>query len=257
MVLKSYIVIAVSSTIGAAILLADDRADNRNALRQIVQEQCVPNWQGRHIPAPCQRVLLSGTPDKNDGFAVLADRKGGAHFLLIPTQTVSGIESPELLMPGATNYFAAAWLARDVVEAKFGQPLSRAAIGLAVNSKLARGQDQLHIHMECLRTDVAEALSANAEQLGDTWTPIDIAGSKYQAMRVMGEELQQHNPFELLANHLPDSAGTMDAFTLIVAGMKFKQGPGFAVVAGRDVPSGELLLDSTCAVAVRRVAPYP
>ena len=32
------------------------------------------------------------------------------------------------------------------------------------------------------------------------------------------------------------------------AGMDFKDGPGFAVLAGKGVPSGELLLDSTCAV---------
>jgi len=40
---------------------------------------------------------------------VLADRKGGAHYLLIPTQTMAGIESGELLDPEAPNYFAEAW----------------------------------------------------------------------------------------------------------------------------------------------------
>lgn len=32
--------------------------------------------------------------------AAPADRKGGAHFLLIPTRTTSGIESPLLFEPG-------------------------------------------------------------------------------------------------------------------------------------------------------------
>jgi hypothetical protein len=40
----------------------------------------------------------------------------------------------------------------------------------------------------------------------------------------------------------------MGQFTLLVAGMQFKEGPGFVVLAGNAVPGAELLLDSTCAV---------
>jgi hypothetical protein len=35
---------------------------------------------------------------------------------------------------------------------------------------------------------------------------------------------------------------------LVVAGMQFSSGPGFVVLAGTG-PTGELLLDSSCAVA--------
>ncbi len=41
----------------------------------------------------------------------------------------------------------------------------------------------------------------------------------------------------------------MAEFTLLVAGMEFKEGPGFALLAGSSVPGAELLLDSSCAVA--------
>jgi hypothetical protein len=41
----------------------------------------------------------------------------------------------------------------------------------------------------------------------------------------------------------------MDEFTLLVAGMRFREGPGFALLAGRAVPGAERLLDSSCAVA--------
>ena len=57
---------------------------------------------------------------RQDWPAVLADRKGGAHFLLIPTGTVAGMESPELLEPGTPNYFAAVWAARDLVAGAAG-----------------------------------------------------------------------------------------------------------------------------------------
>jgi hypothetical protein len=40
----------------------------------------------------------------------------------------------------------------------------------------------------------------------------------------------------------------MGNYTLIVAGMQFNSGPGFVVLTGTG-PSGEILLDSSCAVA--------
>ncbi len=40
----------------------------------------------------------------------------------------------------------------------------------------------------------------------------------------------------------------MGDFTLVVVGMQFQDGPGFMLLAGKG-PAGELLLDSTCAVA--------
>ena len=71
----------------------------RDALRQIVQNQCVVDWQQNHDPAPCERVFLADSKTDNSGYAVLADRKGGAHYLLIPVQTMRGIDSGELLDP--------------------------------------------------------------------------------------------------------------------------------------------------------------
>src|SRR5271167_4338005 len=213
---------------------------NRDALREIVQDECMVHWQQQHSAAPCERV--------GAGYAVLADRKGGAHFLLIPTKTMSGIESPEVLEPDAPNYFAAAWQARDRVAAVVGHDVPRSAVGLALNPKHARSQDQLHIHIECLRADAADSLQAAAARLTGAWSSIEVAGSHFDALRVMGEDLGASNPFRLLADRLPDAKGRLEDYTLIVAGMQFKEGPGFAVLAGTGLP-GELLLDSSCAVA--------
>ncbi len=60
----------------------------RDALRHIVQEQCLVHWTDKHDPAPCERVYISDSNVDNSGYAVLADRKGGAHYLLIPTHTM-------------------------------------------------------------------------------------------------------------------------------------------------------------------------
>jgi CDP-diacylglycerol pyrophosphatase len=213
---------------------------NRDALRQIVQDQCLVHWSHDHDPAPCERV--------DSGSAVLADRKGGAHYLLIPTKTMAGVESGELLDPDTPNYFAAAWRARDRVAAFVGHGVPRSAIAMAVNNAHSRTQDQFHIHIECLRRDVLEALRTAAEHLTETWSPLAAAGSTYLAVRIMGEDLDAANPFELLANQVPDARHRMGDYTLVVAGMDFKAGPGFVVLAGTG-PTGELLLDATCAVA--------
>jgi CDP-diacylglycerol pyrophosphatase len=225
------------------------RDASRDRLRLIVQQQCLPDWLEHHDPAPCRSVELAGNGPGAPGFAVLPDRKGGAHFLLIPTQAIRGIESPELRAPGSLNYFDAAWRVRDALAAVVGHPVSPDAVGMAVNQRRARSQDQLHIHISCLRPSVFEALRTGAEGIGPEWSEIRIDGRRYQAMRIMGTGLAPANPFALLADRVPGAAAAMDEFTLLVAGMRFREGPGFALLAGRAVPGAERLLDSSCAVA--------
>ncbi len=64
----------------------------------------------------------------------------------------------------------------------------------------------------------------------------------------MGDGLDAANVFELLATLSPDARHHMGNYTLVVAGMQYKSGPGFALLAGTG-PSGEILLDSSCEVA--------
>jgi CDP-diacylglycerol pyrophosphatase len=223
-------------------------AANRDALRHIVQDQCAVHWLKQHDARPCERVYLPDALRERDGYAVLHDIKGGAHFLLIPTRTIAGVESAELLEAGTPNYFAAAWQARDLVAAVVGHGVSRDVIGLALNPRHARSQDQLHIHIECLRMDVAHALQAAAPRIGDAWSSLDIGAGVYEAMRVMGDEVGAADPFELLADKLPAAKSDMGDYTLILAGMEFNEGPGFILLAGKG-PAGELLLDPACVIA--------
>jgi CDP-diacylglycerol pyrophosphatase len=222
------------------------RPTGRSAIRQIVQQQCVLNWQQHHNPAPCETVYLADLKDGNSGYAVLADIGGGAHYLLIPTRTMPGVDSGELLDPDAPNYFAEAWHARALVGTYVGHDVPRTAIGLAMGIAQSRFQDQFHVHIECMQQDAVKALAAGT--FGDTWSPITIGGSTYQAMRIMADGLDASNVFELLATLSPDARHHMGNYTLGVAGMQFKGGPGFVLLAGTG-PSGEILLDSTCAVA--------
>jgi len=106
----------------------------------------------------------------------------------------------------------------------------------------------LHILVECLRPDVADALQTAATHITSVWSTISVVGWRYDAVRVMGEDLGGSNPFRLLADRFKGSDAKLEEYSLIVAGMQFKEGPGFVVLAGTGL-AGELLLDSSCAVA--------
>jgi CDP-diacylglycerol pyrophosphatase len=217
-----------------------------DALRQIVQNQCVLNWTQHGSPAPCERVVLADAKSSDSGYAVLADPAGGAHHLLIPTQTMAGIESGELLDPDAQNYFAEAWSARDLITKFVGHNVPRTAIALVVNTAHARTQNQFHVDIECVRPDVLDSLHAAAEQVSDIWSPVNVVGSTYQAMKISDAALDASYPFELVANMSPDAKHHMGNYTLVVAGMQFKSGPGFILLTATG-PTGGLLLDSSCA----------
>jgi CDP-diacylglycerol pyrophosphatase len=228
----------------AALLLAAvssagiGRADtDPNALWHIVGGQCVPNEQEHADPAPCASVDLAG------GSAVLKDLVGATQFLLIPTTRVSGIESPALLAPDATNYFAAAWRARTFVDERAGWTLPRDWVSLAINSVYARSQSQLHIHVDCVRADVRAALSEHVAEVGTVWAPFPalLAGHRYDAVTVSGEDLTV-NPFDVLADGIAGARDHMGDRTLVVVGAFGADGrPGFVILSDRaDAATGDL-----------------
>lgn len=235
-------------------LCACPRAEaGRGDLRQIVQQRCLPNWQQRRDPAPCLAVTLPGDGSTDRGYAVLQDRKGGAHLLLIPLRTLEGIESPELLQAGALpNFFAAAWQAQALLAAHTGYPLARDDVALAINSRYSRGQDQLHIHIECQGMALHAALLAHAAALTESWRPLVVDGNEWLVRRVAGSALARRDPFQLLATGVPAARESMARYTLVVAGVQYRDGPGFALLTRRAIlRGGEALLDASCAVAAQ------
>ncbi|MGB0972367.1 MAG: CDP-diacylglycerol diphosphatase [Mycobacterium sp.] len=205
-----------------------------NALWTIVHSQCVTNQYRHHDPAPCARVDLRFGEDR--GYAVYKDTVGAHQYLLLPTARITGIESPELLEPDATNYFAAAWQERSFVEELAGGRISREWISLAVNSAITRSQDQLHIHMDCLRADVYDILAASTDLIGSAWAtfPTPLAGHTYSAVAVNGADLDELNPFQLLADGIHGAREEMGLYTLVVVGAFDQSGqPKFIVLAHR------------------------
>ena len=249
-------VAACAAAIGGALLAgcalgARGAAHDPHALWLVVHDACVPDQRRLGSPSPCAEVGLAA------GYAVLKDINGPTQFLLIPTARVSGIEDPALLSPEAPNYWAEAWRARRHVERRADRPLGRDEIALAVNSAEARTQDQLHIHIDCVRPAVRAALRAHAGEIGARWAPfpVPLAGDRYLARWVDGPDLAGADPFRLLAA-LPRARAAMGRETLVVTGATAPDGrPGFILLAGRADPatndrgSGEALQDHRCALA--------
>jgi CDP-diacylglycerol pyrophosphatase len=220
----------------------------RDALRAVVQNQCLVNWRAHHDPAPCERIEVAGTEPDSPGYAVVKDRESGAHYLLVPLKTMSGTDSAELLDPDLPNFFAEAWSARDFLSKYVGHAVPRTAVGLVLNTARERDQNQFHLHIECLRPDVAESLRTGAAGVTSKWSPITVAGSTFQAIRVADTSLEATNPFELLAKLSPDARHHMETYTLLIAGMLYPEGAGFVILTGTG-PTAQFLLDPGCVVA--------
>ncbi len=223
-------------------------AADRNALWQVTN-LCVAAQERAELPFPCQSV------DIQRGFALL--KVASFHFLLIPTAKLVGIEGPQLLATGAPNYWEFAWEARTLLD-DAGEHLSRDDIGLAINSAQARTQDQLHIHIGCLRPDVRAALEIYERDVRKSWSrlPFGVGGHRYRIMRLEGDSLGAANPFAILADGIPGARQDMGSQTLVIAGARFRGGgSGFYVLAAHSVvggaASGEGLLDYNCALARR------
>ena len=238
----------------ALFLLTPTWALDRLALWKLVNDRCFPRFLASKDPSPCESVDLR---DASEGTAILKDAIGATHFLAIPTRQVQGIESPEVLNPSAPNWFARAWNARRFVFARLGKTLPREAVGLAINSQISRSQDQLHIHIDCVKIDVANAL-VGARGIGPDWSdaPLVILGKTFAARRLDQPELDGINPFRLVASG-PAALARWDMghATIVIVGVTLVGGvEGFVLLAGHsdtaaDWAHGSDLLDRSCAIA--------
>lgn len=219
-----------------------------DALWRLIERDC----RGEQGPrGDCLQVQAAA--DRRD--VLVKDLHGNYQFLLMPLDKVSGIESATLYRRGAPNYFAAAWQARGHTERALGQPLPRTVASLALNSPHGRSQHQLHIHVDCLRADVLQALDDNGASLGTQWAPLPVLlrGHQYQARLLPGASLTA-NPLNLLAYEL-SGVDKVGQWSLLVAGREDVQGgPGFILLATQlDAASGneasaEELQDHACSV---------
>jgi len=186
---------------------------NSDALWQIVSEKCEPNQRATGLPAPCQRVDLA------QGYALLKDLNGPLQYLLIPLAKITGMESPALLDPATPNFFAFAWQARAQLAAKRGAPIADSALSLAINAEYGRTQNQLHIHISCLRPDVRRALDRLAPTLSSRWQQEQLRQHAYQIRALTLPELTQRNVFIRVADEIPNARSEMGKYGMALAAL--------------------------------------
>ena len=228
----------------------DAMASHRHALWHLVHEVCVVNRKTTGAPAPCSAVNLVA------GYAVLKDIQGPTQYLVIPTAPVSGIESPSLLMASSPNYWLDAWRARRWLVLRVGHPVPRWGVGLAVNSQPGRSQDQLHIHLDCVRADVNQVLARREATIGEQWSTLRIGpgGFRYRVRWVDAADLSSSNLFALVADGDRLARADMGQETMALIGAQRPDGaPGFFLLADHadpdngDFAGAEELLDHSCA----------
>ncbi|MBV8379403.1 MAG: CDP-diacylglycerol diphosphatase [Paucibacter sp.] len=220
-----------------ALACSAARAD-RDALWHIIDTQCVPEALSGAAPAPCARVQLA--PDRAHGWVLLKDRAGVLQYLLMPTERITGIESPLLEQPGATNYLAQAWRARDLLDQRNGTPLPRDVVSLTVNSIKRRSQDQLHIHISCVQPELRARLLAAQDEIGRQWAPLPGGWLRHAwfVRRVEAKTLDGVDPFVDVQAHMPGAADDMGLATIGVVGVQFADGAdGFVLMAARFDPA--------------------
>lgn len=234
-----------------ALAIAPRAQADRNALWRIIDQRCVPHEEHYATPLPCLAVHL------NAGYVVLKDRVGIGQLLVVPTARVTGIEDGAVLAPDAPNYFQFAWGVRNLVRALVNSDLPDNALSLAVNSVYGRTQDQLHIHVDCLRPAVRAALLAHAAELSPRWArfPVPLQGHAWLARTVATLNRPGATPFDLVAAGIPGARAHMGRMTLLVTSYTDAAGnPGFVLLADEAHPpadrgSAEELQDHACALA--------
>jgi len=245
-----YALIAIGvivAAIAAGIYHYRQSSVNADALWQIVSQKCVPNQQRNGQAAPCREVNLAA------GYVLLKDLNGPLQYLLIPVEKLTGIESPRLLEDNTANFFNDAWQARRYLAEKRGAPIPDSALSLAINSVSGRTQNQLHIHISCLRPEVRKQLDDAMGAIDVHWRalPTAVQGHAYLAKRISAAELAAQSPFLMLAREVPAAAGQMGDYGLALA--QLADGSYVLLAVERNLlhlnmASAEEIQDHSCAI---------
>jgi CDP-diacylglycerol pyrophosphatase len=219
----------------------------RDALWHVI-EMCEGFVRATGTPLPCLKIH----PRSNDspGYAVVPVPRA-IGVLLVPTERISGIEASQLLDPDHPNWWRLAWQQRTLVM-ESGSGLSRNDMALGVNSKRARSQDQLHIHIGCAKGSLVKKIQPFERSIRKEWSPfpIPLDSESWMAMRLVEEDLTT-NPFVLLLEIHREHAGLAE-WGMGILPWTFSDGSnGFLLFAngGRgfnETGSGAKFVDAEC-----------
>jgi CDP-diacylglycerol pyrophosphatase len=185
--------------------------------------------------------------EAKDKYVIVKDNdpKKPDAYLIIPTITVTGVEDSQIFNLPVLDF----WEDGFFRSAKYpGQPAARTA--LAINSVHGRDQNQLHIHISCVRPDVSKLLVNVKQMSSDPAKPTTLNlpphNNPYEAVKVAGLT-GKSSPFEIIQafpgvkNHMADQS-------IAVVGSS-KAGEYYVLdtyAHGTNPGMAEELLDQTC-----------
>lgn len=239
----------------AALVMAAGAAEasERNRLWAVVRT-CASAYRWTGLSFPCLAVDLPGNNLKL-GSAVLRPLHTD-ELILSPTRETAGIEDPFLQSDEAPNYFAAAWRARSFLKGPDGAPPARDEVALIVNTKGTRSQDQLHIHIGCLRPDVRRFLDEAAQRMPlNQWTRIGpvVPRQIYFGVRVTEADFQTLNPVRIAAQGFAGAARNPGGLMVMAVGARVHEEDDMLILALFEGVDGRIqhvgaedLLDRSC-----------
>lgn len=204
-------------------------ASDRDALWRVVRA-CAADARLTGLSFPCLSVDLK----EGDRGHVVLRPPWSNDTILAPTRRVVGLEDPFLQSPEAPNYFAEAWRERGMIATANGLRPSRPQIALIANSRIVRGEDQLHIHIGCLVPGARRVVAEAAQSLPpDTWRLIGpiVPHQPIYAMRVRSADLDGVDPFRLAHAAFDRTARDPGDLMIGVVGAEVFGEDGFVLLA--------------------------
>ena len=178
-----------------------------DVLWHFVADQCVPHFKaGQQPPAPCIKV------DLQQGYVIFKDRNGPLQYLHMPTEKITGLEDPKLLSMKRTPFFAQAWHERRYMDKLLGAAIPTSEYAFTLNSRSGRTQNQLHIHISCIKPDLRDRLHRLASRFGPEWqtVPGGINGRGYRVRSLTLQQLEQTGAIRTVTDSLANQAALAD-----------------------------------------------
>jgi CDP-diacylglycerol pyrophosphatase len=197
----------VAAILAAGVAVTGEMQYSGATLWRIISTDCIPAAAQTGGTGHCAEVALAGGID--NGYVVLKDQTGPLQYLLMPSRRVTGIEDPFLLTPQAPPFWADAWNATRWMAIAHRKPVSREAIAITVNSAWGRSQNQLHLHISCVRPDLRAFLHTLPAANSASWTAIPGGwqGHPYEVRKLMANTLDGQDLFKDTARQHVDAMG--------------------------------------------------
>lgn len=235
--------------VAAALFYISHRiTDHSGVLWKFVSQQCVPDMEQHQRPNPCEKVDLSA------GYVLFKDRVGPLQYLLMPVQRITGIESPLLQQPTTPNFFLLAWQQRHLLSEKHQAAIPDSQLAMTINSVSGRTQNQMHIHLSCLRSDIAHQINQPSQNFSDHWQTLSLRSHPYLIRTLSPTQLAEASVFIRVAREIPGAENNMGDYGLALTTLQ--NGKLVLLAVKKDLlkantGSAEELQDHSCKILAK------